>query len=179
MSVQIYPLRIALCGFAGSGKSSIAPKLARRLGYKCLDSDLIIMKRNKSSIPDIFRNLGEREFRRLEAETIHKALRQSSLVIALGGGSLLDKRVATEIAEKSFLIYLSCSKRELAGRLRNQQDRPLLTRTSLPLEARIAELLQKRKSGYQMATLKVSTSKRTIDQTVARIMQELRKRESA
>lgn len=156
-----YPTRIALCGFSGSGKSTIAPLLARQLKYDTVDIDAEIEARAGMHIRDYFRLRGEAAFRRAERSAVRAALRRNDVVIALGGGALLDASTARLVRSSAMLIYLSCSIRELNRRLRDQIDRPLLgANTNRPgaLRTRTEALLEKRKPGYLSAALRISTT---------------------
>src|SRR5580704_7456609 len=82
--------RIVLTGFMGSGKTTVGPLVAERLGWRFVDVDDVIAAEAGCSIPEIFRDEGETEFRRLERETIVRLASGDALVLALGGGAIED-----------------------------------------------------------------------------------------
>ena len=80
--------QIVLTGFMGSGKSTVGPLLAARLGWQFIDADDAIVAEVRMSIPEIFTNLGEPAFRQREHEAIARLIATDSLVLALGGGAI-------------------------------------------------------------------------------------------
>jgi shikimate kinase len=82
--------RIVLTGFMGSGKTTVGPLVAERLGWTFVDVDDVIAAEAGTTIPEIFRSEGETAFRRRERETIASLARGAELVIALGGGAIED-----------------------------------------------------------------------------------------
>src|SRR5690625_6570882 len=87
---------VVLVGFMGAGKSEVGRRLARRLGRLFFDTDDVITSRAMMSIPDIFRDLGEPEFRRRERAVIEQVARMRGAVIATGGGAIADERSSSE-----------------------------------------------------------------------------------
>ena len=82
--------RVVLTGFMGSGKSTVGPLVARLLGWNFVDVDDVIAAEAGCSIPEIFRDEGEKDFRRRERETIARLASGDALVLALGGGAIED-----------------------------------------------------------------------------------------
>jgi shikimate kinase len=80
--------QIVLTGFMGSGKSTVGPLLAARLGWQFIDADNAIVAEARMSIPEIFAQHGEPAFRQHELETIARLIATDSLVLALGGGAI-------------------------------------------------------------------------------------------
>lgn len=88
--------RVALVGLSGTGKSSAARMIAREIGWKVLDTDQMVEAEAGSSIPEIFREQGEAAFRALERAAMRQALGMSQVVIATGGGAVLDPEIWDE-----------------------------------------------------------------------------------
>jgi shikimate kinase len=90
MSVPIpnTPVRIVLTGFMGSGKSTVGPLVAERLGWRFIDVDDVIQDESRTTIAEIFRDKGESAFRDLEHATIARLAVEENLVLALGGGAI-------------------------------------------------------------------------------------------
>ena len=84
------PRNIILTGFSGAGKSKVAAEVARILGWKCVDTDADIVRREGREIAAIFSEKGEPAFRRLEKEALERACAGGGRVIATGGGVLMD-----------------------------------------------------------------------------------------
>ncbi len=83
------PVRqIVLTGFMGSGKSTVGPLLAARLGWQFIDADDAIVAQARMTIPEIFASFGESGFRALEQAVILRLLSSDGLVLSLGGGSI-------------------------------------------------------------------------------------------
>lgn len=82
------PCRIVLTGFMGSGKSTVGPLLAERLGWRFADADEAIEAEAGYSIPEIFRREGESGFRQREFEAIARLLKEKKIILSLGGGAI-------------------------------------------------------------------------------------------
>ncbi len=83
------PQRIVLTGFSGTGKSAVAPLVARTLGWDAVDTDALIERAAGRPIPDIFAADGEPRFRELEAQALREACARANAVVSTGGGALL------------------------------------------------------------------------------------------
>ena len=168
---------IYLVGFSGSGKSTVGPKLAQRLKVAFYGTDSIIESRCGVTIEDIFRERGERAFRSMEQEVIRElAERRGSTVVALGGGALQRRDNRRLVKRTGMVIYLSCSTAEIYRRIKDEQDRPLLrvapvgepSRRQATIE-RIRNMLDKRLANYMTADRRLSTSARSVRETVNRL----------
>ncbi len=147
---------IYLTGFMGAGKSAVGRELARLLRRPFIDLDLSIEREAGSSVASLFARRGEAEFRKLERKALLRASRRQGVVVALGGGTLLDPRNRA-LAKKGFLVSLSCSRAELVRRLGpSRASRPLLAGGAL--SARVGKLLSERRGAYAGADCSVSTT---------------------
>lgn len=97
---------IVLTGMPGCGKSAVAQAVARHLGRKCIDCDAVIAERAGMTIAEIFAREGESGFRAREEEVIAEFARQSSLVIATGGGAILSRRNRLNLTANGFVFLL-------------------------------------------------------------------------
>ena len=88
LPTSLPPVRIVLTGFMGSGKSTVGPLIAQRLGWQFIDADDVIEADSGSTIAQIFAHKGERAFRDLEHATIARLASHEHLVLALGGGAI-------------------------------------------------------------------------------------------
>lgn len=147
---------VYLTGFMGAGKSVVGKELARLLRRPFVDLDLSIERAAGSSVASLFARRGEAAFRELERAALLRAAKRPGVVVALGGGTLLDP-AHREIVKKGFLVTLSCSRAELVRRLGPQREkRPLLAGGSLG--AKIGKLLAERKAAYADADCVISTT---------------------
>lgn len=146
---------IFLVGFMGVGKTTIAKKLAKKLSYDWLDTDMLIAQKEGLTITEIFSLKGEAHFRKLEKEIMHSLVDRTNLVIATGGGMPCYNNLMDEMNNLGITVYLERSSKELFHRLKNAtQNRPLLQQKSdEELLLYIEENLNVRISTYQKAKL--------------------------
>lgn len=117
---------IYLVGLMGSGKTTIGKQLARRLGRKFLDSDHEIEAKTGVGIPTIFEIEGEAGFRRREAQAIAELVHEPAVVLATGGGVVLNPENRKALHDNGWVVYLNVPPVLLWGRTRNDRNRPLL-----------------------------------------------------
>lgn len=171
------PANVVLVGLSGSGKSTVARLLARRLGWRAVDTDQLIQRQEGMTVQEIFRVRGEPAFREVEAETIAEVCRRSRQVIATGGGSFVADANRAYLLNGNLVIYLESTPETLAGRLsRNmgREPRPLLE--SGDLVERLAELGRQRDQQYRSAHHVVETDQRTPREVVDVIAELIRAR---
>ena len=114
---------ITLTGFMGSGKSYISRILARELGYKLIDTDNEIVKKQGKSIPQIMSEEGEQGFRQIEKEVIADLLRNDFVVLSVGGGAILHN--ADLLMDGSAVIFLDTDFDTCYNRIKDDKNRPL------------------------------------------------------
>ncbi|QRM18485.1 AAA family ATPase [Dechloromonas sp. TW-R-39-2] len=129
---------IYLVGLMGAGKTTVGRQLARRLGRPFYDSDHEIVERTGVPIPTIFEIEGEEGFRRREAQTIAELCEQSNMVMATGGGVVLNPENRRCLHDSGWVVYLNVPPAMLYERTKHDRNRPLL-RVPDPL-ARLEEL---------------------------------------
>lgn len=138
---------IILCGFMGCGKSTLGPKIAQKTGYEFIDMDCYIEKKRGLTVPEIFQRLGEPEFRRIEQQICRELAQKNGLVIATGGGALVNSENAEILRSSGTIVLLDVPLPVLQQRLKTDAGRPLLQK---PNRAQvIAELFQKRMPLYR------------------------------
>lgn len=113
------PARIYLIGYRGAGKSTIGPLLAQRLNWAFADTDDEIISATQKSIAELFSNGGEPEFRAVESATLSRLSQRADLVIATGGGIVLQNDNRTIISKTGFPIWLRASAATLFHRIQN------------------------------------------------------------
>jgi shikimate kinase len=164
-------------GLSGSGKSTVARLLARRLGWRFVDTDQAIQELSGMTVQEIFRTRGEPAFRTLESETIAEVCRRSRQVIATGGGAFVSNSNRAVLLNGNLVVYLESQPETLAERLsRNlgREPRPLLE--SGDLVERLAELGRQREGQYRTAHHVVDTDQRTPREVVDVIAELVRAR---
>jgi len=117
---------IYLVGLMGAGKTTIGRQLARRLGRNFYDSDHEIVERTGVPIPTIFEIEGETGFRRREQQTIAELSKLQDIVMATGGGVVLDPENRRCLRDSGWVVYLNVPPVMLYQRTRNDRNRPLL-----------------------------------------------------
>ena len=157
----------------GSGKSTIAKKMAEVLNIQALDLDEIIEKSQKKSIVDLFSDQGEVRFRKLEHQALVELLNESvSFVLSLGGGTPCYANNHLLLQRDDVVsIYLKTSVEELYNRLQHEtQKRPLLiSKDPEELKEFIAKHLFERSYFYNQAKHVVSTDGRSVEELVLEI----------
>lgn len=131
----------------GAGKTTVGRQLAKRLGRPFLDSDHEIEARTGVRIPTIFEIEGEAGFRRREAQTIAELTAERGIVLATGGGVVLNPDNRRHLRETGWVVYLNVPPALLYERTRHDRSRPLL-RVEDPL-ARLEELHAQRDPLYR------------------------------
>ncbi|WP_439496462.1 shikimate kinase [Bosea sp. (in: a-proteobacteria)] len=143
---------VVLVGMMGSGKSSVGRRLAGRLGLPFVDADTEIETAAGMSIPEIFAQRGESEFRDGERRVISRILAtRAPLVLATGGGAYMNAETRARIAELGISVWLKAEADVLMHRVRKRSNRPLL-QTADP-EATMRRMLAEREPVYALADL--------------------------
>ncbi|MBC3861262.1 3-dehydroquinate synthase [Undibacterium jejuense] len=165
---------IFLVGLMGSGKTTVGRALARKLNKRFIDSDHEIEARTGVSIPVIFEIEGEASFRQREADVIRDLTAQSGIVLATGGGAVLNPDSLRYLHERGTVIYLRAGINSILQRTRNDKNRPLL-RTADPRK-KLEELEAERHPLYQQAAhLIIETGRPNVQHLVQSILEKLPK----
>ena len=166
------PGSLFLTGPMGAGKSTIGRQLAKQLGMPFYDSDHEIESRTGVDIPLIFELEGEAGFRKREAAIIDELTNLPDIVLATGGGAILDPENREHLKSRGRVIYLHATVNQQLRRTRKDRNRPLL-QTENP-RAKLEELLEIRDPLYrETAGLIVETDGMRVRDVVKKIMQRL------
>nr|WP_083415182.1 bifunctional shikimate kinase/3-dehydroquinate synthase AroKB [Massilia timonae] len=169
---------IFLVGLMGAGKTTIGRLLARKLNRRFVDSDHEIEARTGATIPWIFEIEGEACFRRREADVIRDLSGQQGLVLATGGGAVLNPHSRALLAERGTVIYLRASIGSILQRTAHDKNRPLL-QTADP-RAKLEELWAQRDPLYrEIADLVIDTGRPNVQSMVQTILDQLAAQEMA
>ena len=156
----------------GGGKSTIGRHLARRLGWRFIDSDAVIEGRIGCSIRAFFEREGEPKFRDIEQQTIAELAGVTHAVLATGGGSVLRDANREILNHSAAVVYLHSTPDELFRRLRHDVKRPLL-QVADPL-ARLRELYAARDPLYrQTAHFVIETGRPSVPVLTNMILMQL------
>ncbi|MGI5916548.1 MAG: 3-dehydroquinate synthase [Anaerolineae bacterium] len=164
MTADSSPRNLVLTGFMGAGKTTVGREVALRLGRPFIEMDAEIARRAGKSIPEIFREDGEETFRQMERDLCRELAAREGVVIATGGGALIDEENRRALAGNGCLICLDCEPRELLQRLQHDDGRPMLWADDRA--ERVRELLQARRPAYARIPYHVDTTHRSKEQVV-------------
>ncbi len=157
----------------GTGKTTIGAQLARALGFDFIDSDQELEQRTGASISLIFDVEGEAGFRDREARLVDELTQRDRVVLATGGGAVLNENTRHALAERGFVVYLRSDIDTLLQRTRLDTNRPLL-RTADP-EQTMREIMEVREPLYNaVADLVIDTGALSVKQVIRRIRNALK-----
>lgn len=156
---------IILAGFMGVGKSTVGSLLASRLGMQFVDTDTCIEEEAGKSIAEIFAQDGEAAFRSIEAQVCQRLADRSGLIIATGGGALLNSATRAALERCGPVICLVADLDEIIRRVGEAPERPLFR----PDRARLAALLATRLPLYASLPYQVDTTRRTPEEIAEEI----------
>ncbi len=145
--------RVFLVGFMGSGKSTVGPLLAKRLGWPFLDLDSMIEDSFGGPIHRIFAQHGEPFFRRMESDTLRNLGRWKNCVAALGGGAFVDPGNRLQISKLGLSVFLDLALESVLERCPPDGTRPLLKDP-----ASLQELYSSRLPLYRLSDFEVDAS---------------------
>ncbi len=165
------PRRIILTGFMGSGKTTLGPLLAARLGWSFIDADDVIEAEAGATIAELFARHGEAAFRELERAAIARLAQSDAMVLALGGGAIEHPatRALLLAAPGTLLVHLDV---ELATTLKRCQGTEL-TRPILADQANLAARYQRRQPLYRMAHVSIPVDALTPEEAVEAILRSI------
>ena len=163
---------IFLVGLMGAGKTTVGRALSKRLGLRFIDSDQEIEARTGATIPLIFEIEGEESFRRREAEVIRDLTAEKGIVLATGGGAILDPESRNYLKTRGTVIYLRASINSILHRTGSDRNRPLL-QTDDPRK-KLEELAKQRDPLYsEVASLVIDTGRPNVHSVLQVILAQL------
>ncbi len=166
------PGNIFLVGPMGAGKSAVGKQLARMLHLDFVDSDDEIEMRTGVDIPFIFEKEGEEGFRVREARVIEEVSRRDGIVLATGGGAVINDDSRNHLGARGFVVYLYTSVDQQVARTARGRDRPLLENGDR--RATLETLLEARDPLYrEIADLVIDTDNRRVKSVANEIVDKL------
>jgi shikimate kinase len=165
---------IFLIGPMGSGKTAVGRHLARLFHLTFHDSDADIEAKTGVDIAFIFEKEGEAGFRIRERESIERLTQLGSIVLATGGGAVIEAENRRALAERGIVVYLETSIEQQLERTRHARHRPLLNDTDP--EEKLKDLMLRRAALYaEIAHITVSTDGRKVQLVAEEVHRELRR----
>ena len=167
-----HPRNIFLIGPMGAGKSAVGRHLARTLHLSFVDSDDEIEARTGVDIPFIFEKEGEAGFRKREAVVIDDLSKMEGIVLATGGGAIIDPDSRSRLGGRGFVVYLFTSVGQQVLRTRKGRERPLLENADP--EGTLQALLDQRDPMYrEIADVVIETDGRKVNSVANEIVESV------
>lgn len=164
-------MKIVLIGFMGSGKTSIAIKLAKKLNLKFIDMDeLILTFSGLKSINEIFDKMGEKGFREIETKIAKEISEEDNVVISTGGGVIMDKQTMSYLSKNSQIIFLKLSFNQANIRVSQKAIRPPLFQ-NIDSAKKLFDIRQPLYLKY--AAITIDTEEKSVDEVVDDIIVKL------
>ena len=159
---------IVLVGLSGSGKTTLG-KLLNNIynDFSYVDTDEIIVEREKRTINDIFATDGESYFRKIETEVTKEISAKTDMIISTGGGIVLNTDNIVQLKKNGVLFYLKTSPDCLIKRLQGDSARPLLKVDNI--KDKLESMLKVRASLYEKADYTIETDNLSVQETVDEI----------
>jgi len=163
-------MNIILIGFMGSGKSSVAHLLAKKLNMSCKETDNLLLRQSgRKTIKEIFALDGEIRFRGLEIDQAKQLSKENNVVISTGGGMVINKICIDMLKQNGKVIFLSTSFKEIEKRLKGDVSRPLFAD-----KAKALKLFQFRQHLYkEYADVIIRTDGKTIEEITNLIIKKI------
>lgn len=169
-------MNVILIGYRCTGKSETGKILADLLGLPFMDTDELIEKTMKRSVADIVKSMGWEYFRKIESQILQGLLKTDDLVIATGGGIVLDEKNILAMKEAGTVVWLTAKTDTILYRMSNDSKtsglRPALTDQAL--EDEVKETLAERAPLYKKAAhMEIDTSNQDAAQVAAIIQRKI------
>lgn len=168
MDKSLHEENIFLIGFMGTGKSTIACELQKKLERELVDMDQMIVEKQGMPIAKIFEEHGEDYFRDIETNTLIELQRSTGLLISCGGGVVVREENAAHMRKSGRIVLLTASPETIYKRVKDSKARPILN-GNMNVEF-IRGLLEKREAKYAAAA---DITIETDDKTIAQICDEI------
>lgn len=160
---------IVLIGFMGSGKSSIARELAKKMNLKVMEMDNDIEREEGRSITDIFAEEGEGYFRALETSYLERAQGKNNKIISTGGGVITKEENVKLLHNIGTVVFLQADIAHIMNNVKGDTKRPLLQEEDV--EAKVSAMLEEREPKYlSAADVIIQTSGKPIKNIVDEII---------
>lgn len=163
-------MNIVLIGYRGTGKSTVAEALAKRLGMNVISTDKMIVERAGKSIPEIVESSGWDYFRDLESEVIKNISELDDFIVDAGGGVIIREINTQNLKKNGIVFWLTAGVPTIAKRIKADTQRPSLTGSKSFVDE-IEEVLAQRIPLYKSAADYEINTECSINDVVARIIE--------
>jgi shikimate kinase len=160
--------KIYLVGFMAAGKTTLAQGLARRLGWRAEDVDLMIEARERRTIADIFARDGEPYFRSIERQVIYALLPLRHTIVATGGGTFIDPEIRAAINADGVSVWIDAPFDVLLDRIPADGRRPLASD-----RVQMAVLYERRRLAYEQAHIRLDATRARSEELVEQLLDQL------
>ncbi len=159
---------IVLCGFMGTGKTTIGKELAKKMKYNFIDTDELIEKEQTIAIKEIFKKYGELYFRDLEYNVCKKISKMNDQVVSTGGGTMTYERNIQTIKQGSIVFFLDSSFSVICDRIGKSDTRPLFQD-----KIKAKKLYDERKKKYEKSADYIIEADGTVEEVTKKIIDKL------
>ncbi len=164
--------RIALVGYRATGKTVVGKELARELNWDFIDMDEVISSKAKLSIEEMVKKHGWNYFRKLESSLLVNIAKKENIVVATGGGIVINTENRATLKNHFITIWLKASPAEIEKRLQKDTEkhtqRPSLTGKDILSE--VEEVLRQRLRYYEeVSDFNISTENISVNETIFQI----------
>lgn len=158
-------MRLFIIGYKSSGKTTIGKKLAQRLKMEFIDLDHAIEARENKTIPEIYTEIGDANFRKLEWEVLREIVKKDNIVVSTGGGAPCHCNNMNLMEEYGDVLYIHLDNDTLVSRLKKAtKDRPIvLNKTDEELRVYVADMRDRCEHHYTRAKYTVEGKDLTVD----------------
>ena len=158
---------IVFLGMMGSGKTSIGILVSKKLNLQFYDIDQIIEKDLGMSISEIFQKKGEKFFRNVEEKITLKFLKKKNIVVSLGGGAFINKKIREEILTNHLSFWLNWNSKTLINRIQKNTKRPIAIKSSV---SELINLIKRRSIIYSRSKYKINCEQLSKNEIVNKII---------
>ena len=151
-----------------AGKTTLAQGLARRLGWRAEDVDLMIEARERRTIADIFAREGEPYFRSIERQVIYSLLPLRHTIVATGGGTFIDPEIRAAINADGVSVWIDAPFDVLLDRIPADGRRPLATD-----RVQMTVLYETRRLAYEQAQIRLDATRARSEELVEQLIEQL------
>ncbi|MEF9992509.1 MAG: shikimate kinase [Peptostreptococcaceae bacterium] len=168
-------MNIIIIGFMGVGKSVVGDKLARILNMQFIDMDTEIEKREKCTIPEIFKNKGQDYFRDAEKKLIKELVEKDNFVVSTGGGIVTQSENCKILKEQKHVVFLDADVNTIIEHVCNEMEKRPLLKESKNLQEKVNELMIERYSDYkESSNIMIDVNNKNINEVVSQILVYIR-----
>ena len=158
---------LVFLGMMGSGKTTIGKIISKKLNKKFIDIDHEVETEVGMKISNLFKEKGEKFFRKLEEKISLKNLKKRNCVISLGGGAFINKKIQIEVLKNHISIWLKWDNKNLIDRIKNSQKRPIAIQLN---DDDLNNLIDKRSKTYAKAKYQIKCEKLSKSEIIKEII---------